>query len=124
MITTATRDPIEWTTIGSTEGTSSNINTIPITTFNITITIATIRNIIDTTTFATITIELFNAMTGTTSVINAILIINIGAATLESEVKTIDNDHNNSNNTTNTNRDTRSSINTNNTFNGKYYSIN
>ena len=72
-IDTATSGPIERATIGSAAGTSSNIDTIPIATFKITITIATI----------TITISII--ITSATSVIIKIT-SDTGAATLESEI--------------------------------------
>ena len=75
---TATSKPIERTTIGSTAGTSSNIHTIPITTITITITITTL----------TITIAIINLKIGIRSVIDKNTSAT-GAATLESEVKTI-----------------------------------
>ena len=75
-IDTATSGPIERTTIGGAAGTSSNIDTIPITTFTITITITTI----------TITISIIKNMTGTTSVIIKIL---SDAGEIVSEVITI-----------------------------------
>ena len=65
-IDTATRDPIEWTTIGGIAGATSNIDTISITTITITITITLI------TITTTITIVTIITTTITTSVINII----------------------------------------------------
>ena len=68
----ATRELIINITFGYTTRISSTIKTITFTFIAIT---------------TTITIVTINAMTGATSVINAILLIDTGAATLESEVE-------------------------------------
>ena len=83
-IATTTSEPILRTTIGDTADTSCTINTI----IRVTIggTVGTSINI--TTITITITIAIIHAMTGATSVINAILLIDTGAATIESEVIT------------------------------------
>ena len=94
IIIVATRATITYLTITSARNGHTARISIIITTTIIKITIATIRDIIDTTTFTTITIELFNTMTGTTSVIIKIT-SDTGAATLQSEVKTNDNNNNN-----------------------------
>ena len=64
-IDTATRDPIEWTTIGSTAGATSDIDTISIATITITITFIAITSTITVVTIITTTI--------TTSAINKII---------------------------------------------------
>ena len=69
-ITTATREPIEWTTIGGTAGKTSDINTRTIATFTDRISTSDIITTIDITSSTTITIDKINVETGTTSVIN------------------------------------------------------
>ena len=68
-IDTATRGPIEWTTIGGTAGKSSDINTTTIATFKDTASTSNIITTIDVTKITTITIDTIN---GTTSVINKV----------------------------------------------------